>query len=200
LGKKTGIEQPTEQPGTVANPDHGSALDLQYANMAFGQGLTATMLQMSAALSSVINGGTYYQPHLIDQVSGPNGKPVAKHPTIVRQGVVKASTSQQLQSLMEYVYQQNYGVYQSKLHPGYNIGGKTGTGQIPENGGYKVGVYNGTFLGFVGGDKPKYVIAVLVDSPTLPGFESAGSQGAAPIFGKIADALIDDFGVAPATH
>jgi cell division protein FtsI/penicillin-binding protein 2 len=184
LGKLTGIEQPTESAGIVPNPDKGDALNLKYANMAFGQGLTATITQMAAAFSSIVNGGTYYQPHLVD----------AK-PKIIRQNTVKQAVSADMQQLLEYVYTQNHNVYQSNLHPGYNVGGKTGTGQIPYKGGYKDGVYNGTYLGFVGGDTPQYVVAVLVNAPNLPGFESAGSQGAAPIFGKIADALINDFGV-----
>ena len=200
LGKLTGIEQPNEQPGTVHSPDKGSALDLQYANMAFGQGLTATVLQMASALSSVINGGTYYKPHLVDSVTSSSGKTTQSGTTVVKRNVVKPAVGQQLQSLMEYVFNQNHGVYGADAHPGYNVGAKTGTGQIADNGGYKVGVYNGTFLGFVGGDTPQYVVAVLVNSPNLSGFESAGSQGAAPIFGKVADMLINDFGVEPATH
>lgn len=195
FGKPTGVEQPTEASGTIHDPDHGSALNLQYANMSFGQGQTETMLQMAAGLSSVINGGTYYRPHLVDQEISANGAVKQTGAPVVKRNVVKPSTAQGVQELMEYVFDKNYDIYASHLHPGYNIGGKTGTGQIPYQGGYKVGIYNGTFLGFVGGDKPQYVIAVLTNEPKLPDFESAGSQGAAPIFGKIADALINDFGV-----
>lgn len=195
FGKPTGIEQPTEASGTVPKPDHGSALNLQYANMSFGQGQTETILQMAAALSSAINGGTYYRPHLVESQISSSGKVTKTGAPVVKTNVVKPSTSRDIQELMEDVFNTNHGIYASNIHPGYNIGGKTGTGQIPYNGGYKVGIYNGTFLGFVGGDKPQYVIAVLTNEPRLPDFESAGSQGAAPIFGKIADALINDFGV-----
>jgi cell division protein FtsI/penicillin-binding protein 2 len=200
FGKPTGIEQPTEASGTIPNPDHGSALNLQYANMSFGQGQTETILQMASALSSVINGGTYYRPHLVDQEVSADGSVKQTGAPVVKKNIVKPSTSKGLQELMEYVFDQNHGIYASNLHPGYNIGGKTGTGQIPYQGGYKVGIYNGTFLGFVGGDKPQYVIAVLTNEPKLPDFESAGSQGAAPIFGKIVDALINDFGAVASTN
>lgn len=195
LGKPTGIELPAEASGYVPNPDSGYGLDLQYANTSFGQGISVTMLQMAAAESSILNGGTYYQPHLVDQIVSPNGSVKKTSAKIVKKNVVKPVVGTQLQQLMEYVFQENHGLYQSNLHPGYNIGGKTGTGQIPYQGGYKVGVYNGTFIGFVGGDKPQYVIDVLVDAPDLPGFETAGAQAAAPIFGKIADSLINNFGV-----
>lgn len=199
LGKPTGIEQPAEAAGTIPKPDHGSAMNLQYANMSFGQGQTETILQMAAAISAVINGGTYYRPHLVDsQVSGDKVTQVGS--PVVKKNIVKPSTARDVQQLMEYVFTKNHDIYASHLHDGYNIGGKTGTGQIPYKGGYKVGIYNGTFLGFVGGDKPQYVIAVLTNEPRLPDFESAGSQGAAPIFGKIVDALINDFGVEAASH
>lgn len=200
FGKATGIEQPYEADGYVPNPDNGYALNLQYANTSFGQGVSVTMLQMAAAEASILNGGTYYAPHLVDQVISPAGAVTRTKVKVVRGNVVKPAVSSQIQQLMEYVFTENHGVYESDLHPGYNVGGKTGTGQIPDKGGYKVGVYNGTFVGFVGGDKPQYVIAVLVNAPDLPGFETAGAQAAAPIFGKIADSLINDFGVNPATR
>jgi cell division protein FtsI/penicillin-binding protein 2 len=195
LGKDTGIEQPSEAKGFVPNPDSGFGLNLQYANTAFGQGISVTMLQMAAALSSVLNGGTYYAPHLVDEVINAGGSVKKTQPQVVRKNVVKPAVGIDMQQLMEYVFQQNHVLYASNLHPGFNIGGKTGTGQIPENGGYKVGVYNGTFIGFVGGDKPQYVVDVLVNAPDLPGFETAGARAAAPIFGKIADNLINNFGV-----
>lgn len=195
LGKATGIELPAEAGGTIPGPDRGSALNLQYANMSFGQGQTETMLQMSAAISAVINGGTYYRPHIIESQVSVGGKTIKTGAPIVKSRIVKPSTGLQLRQLMEYVYTQNHDKYGTNLHDGYSIGGKTGTGQIPYKGGYKEGIYNGTFIGFVGGDKPEYVIAVLTNEPHLSDFESAGSQGAAPIFGKIADILINDFGV-----
>jgi cell division protein FtsI/penicillin-binding protein 2 len=201
LGKLTGIEQPNEQAGIVPNPDSGYGLNLQYANTAFGQGITATILQMAAAVSSVLNGGTYYAPHIVDSQISSGGVVKKIQPKVVKRNVVKPTTGQQLQSLMEYVFQQNHVTYESNPHPGYNVGGKTGTGQIAQpGGGYKDGIYNGTFIGFVGGDKPQYVVAVLVDTPDLPGFESAGAQAAAPIFGHVADMLINDFGVEPISH
>ncbi|HVS78983.1 MAG TPA: penicillin-binding protein 2 [Candidatus Saccharimonadales bacterium] len=198
LGKLTGIEQPNEAPGVIPNPDHGYGLNLQYANTAFGQGMTATILQMASAVSSVLNGGTYYQPHLVDEQISPSGAVKQNPAKVVKSDVVKPQVGKDLQSLMEYVFNQNYNVYETDRHPGYLVGGKTGTGQIAApGGGYKVGTYNGTFLGFVGKTKPEYVVGVLVNQPDLPGYDSAGSQAAAPIFGKIADMLINDFGGEP---
>ena len=75
FGKPTGIEQGYEAaPGRSEPADNGAGIDLTYANTAFGQAMTATPIQMAAALSAVLNGGTYYQPHLVDQTDDANGK------------------------------------------------------------------------------------------------------------------------------
>ena len=78
----------------------------------------------------------------------------------------------------------------------YAVGGKTGTAQIarPE-GGYYEDQFNGTYVGFVGGDSVQYVIAVMVVKPQIPGY--AGSRAAQPVFGDLAHMLIDKFNVTP---
>lgn len=197
FGKQTGIEQGYESPGTIPDPVKGFGLNIQYVNTTFGQGMTATPLQMAAALSSVVNGGTYYQPHLIDKTTDANGKSADVKPTIVRNGVVKSSVSQTLVSMMENVVNRNYLTYgMRKPNPAFSIGGKTGTAQISKpTGGYYDDKFNGTFMGFVGGNQPQYVIVVRVDEPAIHGY--AGSKAAAPIFGNITNLLIDNFGVLP---
>lgn len=200
FGKPTGIEQTYEASGDVPDPQKGDALSLHYAETSFGQGISVSMLQMSAAISAILNGGTYYQPHLIDGYVDGSGKLKANKPKVVKTGIVKPETSLAVQQLMEGVFNNNYGVYRAHLHDGFNIGGKTGTAQIPVGGGYDPNLYNGTFMGFVGGDQPKYVVTVMVKSPQLLGFQYAGSQAAAPIFGSIADTLINNGMVPPKTH
>lgn len=119
---------------------------------------------------------------------------------IIKKNVIKPQVSKQLRDLLKHVYLQNYKNYRTNLYPGYAIGGKTGTGQIAKpEGGYKEDEFNGTYVGFVGGDKPEYVAAVLVNSPNLKSYEFAGSRAAAPIFGGIADMLINNFGVEPSS-
>jgi len=196
LGKPTGIGLPNEGAGDVPDPLKGYGLNLQYANTVFGQGVTTTMLQMSAAVSSAINGGTYYRPYIIESQTAAGATVHQTKPTVVKKNVVSATTSQQMRDLLQYVFEHNHTGYASQLHEGYVIGGKTGTSQIPApGGGYKENEYNGTFVGFVGGDRPQYVAVVLVNSPALPGYDTAGAQAAAPIFGNIENMLIDNFGV-----
>ncbi len=197
FGKQTGIEQGYEAEGYVPSPTEGFGLDIQYANMAFGQGMAMTPLQLGAALSSVVNGGTYYRPHLVEKSIGEDSKETTNIPKVIRSNVVKPETGQTIKDLMEYVVTKNYLSYGiQRLRPEYSIGGKTGTAQVPKpGGGYYSDRYNGTFMGFVGGDKVQYVIVVRVNEPKIGGY--AGSKAAAPIFGKLANMLIDNFSVTP---
>lgn len=200
FGKPTGIEQSNEGYGIVPDPINGYGLNIQFANTAFGQGQTETILQMGAALSAVVNGGTYYKPHLVDAYVKADGSLEQQKPEIVKQNVVKSDVSKDLQEFMTYTIQKNkltYGV--SSLRPEYSYGGKTGTAQIPKpGGGYYDDRYNGTFLGFIGGDEPQYIIVVRVREPrNISGY--AGAKAAAPVYFKLADMLINNFGVKPKT-
>lgn len=197
FGKPTGIEQGYEDPGTIPDPNEGFGLNIRFANTAFGQGMAATPLQMGAALASVVNGGTYYRPHLIEKTIDGSGKETIKKPEVVRQGVVSEQVGRTLKEMMEYSYQKNKFVYGAKRdYPAYGIGGKTGTAEVANpQGGYFDDVFNGTFMGFVGGNEPEYVIVVRVDRPGIPGY--AGAQAAAPIFVDISSMLLDNFGVTP---
>jgi cell division protein FtsI/penicillin-binding protein 2 len=198
LGKATGIEQGYESDGIVPDPNEGYARDLKYANTTFGQGMTATPVQMAAAFSAVLNGGTYYQPRLVDQIVSPSGKTTTVKPKIERTGVVRPQVSKDMINLLEYVVANHYikpAFDQNK----YAVGGKTGTAQIAkQDGGYKDNDFNGTYMGFVGGDDPQYVIVVTVIEPKIAGY--AGSQAAQPIFGSLGHMLIDNFGVTPKGH
>ena len=197
FGKPTGIEQGYESEGTVPDPNDGFGLNIQYANTAFGQGMTATPLQMAGALSSVINGGNYYRPHLVDQTTSGAGKVSKNKPEVLRSNVVSPSVSKDTKELMEGVVNKNYALYGLSKPTGmYSIGGKTGTAEITKpGGGYYDDKFNGTFMGFVGGDTPEYVIVVRVNEPGIKGY--AGSKAAAPIFSSLTKMLIDNFGVTP---
>lgn len=199
LGRPTGIEQGYEAEGFIPSPTKGYGLQLTYANTAFGQAMTATPLQMAAALSSVINGGIYNQPRLVDGTLSSSGKFTAKKPVVVRRDVVSPEVSKQMISLMEYVVRNHYetgGFRYLNFPSNYSVGGKTGTAEIANPaGGYFADKFNGTYIGFVGGAKPQYVIAIRVNEPGVGGY--AGSQAAQPLFADVAHMLINDFNVIP---
>jgi cell division protein FtsI/penicillin-binding protein 2 len=197
FGKLTGVEQGYESGGTVPDPNDGFALQLTYANTSFGQSMTATPLQLAAALSSVINGGTYYRPYLVDSSTGSDGRKVSTKPKAIRQGVVASRVSPQIRGMMEYVVSTHS--IRPKFPDSYSVGGKTGTAQIANPaGGYYGDRFNGTYIGFVGGDRPEYVIAVRVNEPKIGKY--AGSAAAQPIFGELAHMLINNFNVPPKTR
>lgn len=197
LGKPTGVEQGYEAGGHIPDPNEGFGLNLQYANSAFGQGMSATPLQMAAALASVINGGTYYQPRLVDQTIDQHGRKTTVQPKVIRKDVVKPDVGQTLTQLMEYVVQKNHVLYKLPSVPaGYSVGGKTGTAEIAKpGGGYYEDRFNGTFMGFLGGRDSRYVIFVRVNEPHVPGYAGAGA--AAPIFSRLVTSLINNLNVAP---
>lgn len=193
LGKNTGIEQSGEASGVIPDPIEGDGRNIQYANTAFGQGMTATPLQMAAAVGSIVNGGTYYKPHIVARYDDPDGTSVEVKPEIVRSGVISAAASADIVNLMERYAQANN---REAARPGFAVGGKTGTAQIADgNGGYKEGIYNGTYAGFVGGKNPEYVIVIALIEPRIKGF--AGSDGARPIFTATANAMLDSLPFQP---
>jgi stage V sporulation protein D (sporulation-specific penicillin-binding protein) len=202
LGQTTGIQQGYESAGYVP-PDNPSepALALTYANTSFGQGVQLTALQEGAALSSVINGGTYYQPTLVSKTISPSGKVTVDKPKVLIKNTVKSNVGSELIPLME-------NVVTTYLHEGfgfmsfpsnYMVGGKTGTAQIAQpGGGYYANEYNGTYVGFVGGNKPQYLIVVFNIKPNVPGY--AGSYGGQPVFAALAHMLINNSFVTPKTN
>lgn len=199
LGQTTGIEQGYESAGFVPPADMSNpSIDLRYANTSFGQGVQVTALQMGAALSSVLNGGTYYQPTLVNQIISPSGNSKTNKPKVLEKNVVAPKVGQELIPLME-------NVVTSYLHEGfsfmnfpsnYMVGGKTGTAQVAQpGGGYYANIFNGTYVGFVGGNKPQYVIVVFNIKPNVPGY--AGSLGGQPVFADLAHMLINEGYVTP---
>ncbi|MCA1807411.1 MAG: hypothetical protein LC687_06160, partial [Actinobacteria bacterium] len=198
FGSQTGVEQGYEAAGSIPSPVDGYGLNIQYANTAFGQGMTATPLQAAAAFAAIVNGGTYYQPRLVDAVSE-NGEadrqliqPIVKEPKSV-----DPSASQDTRGLLLNAFAKNYRFYGlDSLREGYSIGGKSGTAQVPNpEGGYYEDRFNGTFIGFVEGLDQTYVIIARVDDPSIGGY--AGSTAAGPVFTQLAEVIIDSYNLQP---
>jgi cell division protein FtsI/penicillin-binding protein 2 len=200
LGKATGIEQGYEGIGFVPGPENkDNGINITYANMSFGQAYSASALQMGSALSAIVNGGTYYQPRLIDEVTTADGKTTKLEPKVIDRAVVSAKTSTAMRGLLEYVtVAHQTGFRYMDFGDSYNVGGKTGTAQITDEktGLYREDVFNGTFMGYVGGDMPQYTIVVYnIEPHGYAGF--AGAQTGQPVFADIAHMLINNYGVTP---
>lgn len=196
FGKQTGIEQGYEASGIIPSPeDNGAGINLTYANTSFGQAMTATPVQLAAATASIVNGGKYYQPYLVESRTDINGKKHYTKPKLVKGDVVSARVSSEMIPMLQNVVN-NKNFAKKFDQNAYMVGGKTGTAQIAKpGGGYYEDRFNGTYAGFVGNEKPQYVIVVFVFRPTIGGY--AGAAAALPIFGNLAHMLIDESYVNP---
>jgi len=184
LGKNTGIELSGEARGAVVSPDEQEGNAVRYSNMSFGQGMNVTMVQVAGAFSSIVNGGTYYKPTVIDGVLGADGKIDRVTPQPERT-VISQSTSSQVKE-MHRVARSTF--YSGVDKQGYTIGGKTGTSETIENGRYVDNQTIGSYVGFGGTDKPVYVIMVQVSGKNQP---MQGARHALPIFTDISNWMID---------
>lgn len=194
LGSPTGVEQAGESSGVLFGPNEGAGSNVRYANMTFGQGMTVTMMQMTSAVSALVNGGTYYQPTLLQGRIDADGMAISVSPEVVREGVVSKQTASHIRDMMELVVTDGSG--RKARRTGYQIGGKTGTAQVPdERGEYSEDATIGSFVGFGGGEKPEYVIMTRIDEPQTLGF--AGTEVAAPLFATISNWLIDYYQIPP---
>ena len=134
----------------------------ELATSTFGQGYTVTMVQQAAAFSSLVNGGNYYQPHVMKSITDSTGAVVeSNEPNLVRQ-TVSAEISSKLKSFLQRAVREGTG--QSAKVAGYTMGGKTGTAQKYPRGN---GKYLVSFLGFAPVENPQAVVYVVVDEPDV---------------------------------
>jgi stage V sporulation protein D (sporulation-specific penicillin-binding protein) len=160
FGEKTGIDLPGEANTStlVYTEDNMKAVDL--ATNAFGQNYNCTMVQLASAFSSLINGGSYYQPHLVTKITDASGNTISTVDPKVVKKTVSQSTSDQIRDYLESVVSEGTG--KTAKVDGYSMGGKTGTAQkLPRgNGKYLV-----SFIGFAPADDPQLLIYCVVDEP-----------------------------------
>ena len=200
LSKLTDIEQGYESTGYVPEADdNGAGINLTFANMSFGQAYNATAIQMAGALNAIINGGTYYRPTLIASTKDTVGNTKQQKPDVVKANVISQRASKDMVELLDYVTASHVkaGFRYMDFGSQYSVGGKTGTAEISKSdGGYRTDVYNGTFMGYVGGDTPQYTIVVYnIEPRNYSGY--AGAQTGQPVFAEIAHMLIDNYNVTP---
>ena len=196
FGKVTGIEQAGETPGIIISPDDPDGPNVRYANMTFGQGMNITMVQTVAAFSAAMNGGTYYQPTVVQGVLGADKKLKEQAPNVIARNVLSPSNSE---TLREMTYQGRKQGFFGNVDPsGYRVGGKTGTSQVidPVTRQYSDDNSIGSYLGFGGTDTPRYVIMVRVDDSKLrTGY--AGTVAAGPIFNDLSNWLLQYLEIPP---
>ena len=182
FGKTTGIDLPNESAGSVYTQKAMNEVEL--ATCTFGQGLACTMIQEITAFTAVINGGKYYQPHIVDKILTEDGKVVKDSTNLVLKQTISADVSETIRGYLETAVEEGTG--RTAQVPGYRVGGKTGTAEKidPETGTRAKGKYLVSFIGAVPINDPEVVMYVVVDEPNVP--DQANSAFAQTIFRKIA--------------
>ncbi len=190
FGRKAGIELDTEAAGNVANVKNWS--NSQTATMAFGQGVTATPLQVLMATVAMANGGKLLQPYIVSKIVRPDGKIDQTQPKVITQ-VVRQDTAQKVDQMMVAVVDNGHG--RPARVTGYSIAGKTGTAQVPKPGsGYYEDRFNGSFVGFAPAQNPKFAMIIRMDNPKAVAW---AEDSAAPAFGEMSKWLFNYMGIAP---
>ncbi len=158
FGTRTGLDLPNEGTGIIHTMD--SMGEVELACSAFGQGYTCTMIQEINALCSVINGGYYYQPHVVNKILDSNGSVIKNiTPTLLKQ-TISANISKDIREYMRASVEG--GTSRHSKVQGYSSGGKTGTAEKFPRGN---GKYLVSFIGFAPVDDPEVVVYVVVDEP-----------------------------------
>jgi cell division protein FtsI (penicillin-binding protein 3) len=190
IGQLTGIQVAGESAGTIISPSDPQGNAVRYSNMAFGQGVDATMLQMASAFSSITNGGQYYTPTVVAGTVDDSGNFTAAKPTAGQTAISKSTAD----TVRQMTVSARGTLFSSADLPGYQIGGKTGTSQTLINGNYNNNQTVATYLGFGGDSTPRYVIMVQVSGKDKT-FE--GGRDAEPIFTDISNWMLNYLKVQP---
>jgi len=173
FGLKTNVDLAGEArtASLIYSPDRMGPTDL--ATNSFGQNFHVTMIEMITAFCSLINGGNYYEPHLVNKITNANGATVENiEPRVLKQ-TVSESTSEFIRKCLEAVVKEGTGV--SARPAGYMIGGKTGTAETIDENTHKRSEdeYVVSFIGYAPADDPQIAIYVVVDRPNV---EKQGSS------------------------
>lgn len=191
FAQTTGIDLPGESKSILIPIENLNVTEL--ATSSFGQGFNITMVQLASAFCSLINGGNYYQPHVVEQIRNASGTVVYENPGVVLSVSVSAQTSEFMRQAMFMTV--DSGTASPAKVEGYLVGGKTGTAQKgvrdKENQKYVV-----SFVGCVPTDDPQVVIYVVIDE-IHDEEKKASSSLATALTSEILEEILPYLGVYP---
>ena len=188
FGSRTGIDLPNEGAGVIHTTETMGETEL--ACSAFGQGFTCTMLQEINAMCSVINGGYYYQPHLVTEIKDSSGGTVRTINPVLLKQTISSDISADIRSYMQASVLE--GTSRTSKVEGYSSGGKTGTAEKLPRGNKK---YIVSFITFAPVENPQVLMYVAVDEPNAE--EQADSKYPQYIAQGILSELLPYLNVAP---
>jgi cell division protein FtsI (penicillin-binding protein 3) len=190
LGRPTGVGFPGEVGGIMLPLYEWS--DTSLATMAYGQGISATPLQMVSVYAAIANEGRWIQPRLVKATVDPDGT-VHEAPAPATRRVISAASAEMVSRMLAYAVQ--HGTGGNAQVRGFQVAGKTGTARIAagDRAGYIEGQYIASFIGYLPAGDPQVVIAAILDRPRA----GYGGLAAAPLFQRVARASITRLGVTP---
>jgi len=189
FGRATGIDGP-EDAGYYRTPGNADWTESDLTRQAFGQSILATPLQVAMAYEAVANGGVMMRPYLVASINN-GGHVVTTKPQVERR-VINAHAAQLLTGMLE--DSALYGFAQLAQVPGYTIAAKTGTATTQ---GISADQTEASLAGFIPATNPQFVILVKLDRPQKAIY---GSTAAAPLWGAIAQQLMEYYSVPPDAH
>jgi cell division protein FtsI/penicillin-binding protein 2 len=182
VGQLTGVDLAGEVSGQLRTPRHPEWTESDLGTNAFGQGVSVTPLQLVTAVGAVANGGVMVQPHIVRVIVGPAGEYWPK-PTVLGRPISEESA----QTMTDMLVQSLEGESRLASVEGYKLAGKTGTAQIPIEGGYDPKWTVASFIGWGPVEEPQFLVLVRIDKPKTSPW---GSVVAAPVFREIVKRLV----------
>ena len=190
IGKLTGVDLAGEAAGRLKTPGDGDWYEADLATNSFGQGLSATPLQMLMAVSAVANDGKMVVPHVLRSLIDRGSQQDYLTETIA--GLpISAKTAHQLTDMLSVSLEEESS---AALVDGYRVAGKTGTAQVPSEFGYDPSATNASFVGWGPADDPKFLIYVWLEEPESSPW---GSVVAAPLFKAVAERTVVIMNIPP---
>jgi len=189
FGKPLGVDLVGELPGNIKNLKYKR--DIDYATIAFGQGIAVTPLQIISAIAAIANDGKLMRPYLVDKIVRPDGTVKKTEPEVISRPI-SSQTASKLTAMMVSTVQNGYD--KIKI-PGYYIAGKTGTAQLPDpqKGGY-LDEYIHSFVGFAPAYDPQFIVLIKLDRPQGIRFASSSLT---PVFTDITKFLLNYLEILP---
>ncbi len=189
LGQAANSGLPAEATGFLPGADMA---DYTRDQISFGQGLSVTAVQMSAALAAAVNGGTYHQPHIIKSATLADGTAV-ELPSPQSRRVISEEASDMVVNMMEAVIT---GTDEDRSIPGYRTAGKSGTAERYDPACKCYNGYTASFVGVAPAEDPQLLVYVVLDQPANG---NLGSQLALPVVNNILQMALPRYNVLPST-
>ena len=185
FGQPTNIELPGVAKGILPLPENWRGVTP--ANIAIGQGLAVTPLQLITAMAAIVNGGKLMSPYVVKEVTDSLGDVIYKGKPEVMREVLTPETTAWIRAAMRRVVLEGTG--KRAATEVTDIAGKTGTAQVPEKGGYSLRRYVGSFIGFWPYEEPKYLMLIVIGEPTSG--RIYGGELACPPFKRIVEEMAE---------